>query len=203
MLDVKLAHRKVLRISGRERNSDHHRCRGNQAVCLCESDSSGRMIATPPAGKLAFRATELDHFEPVKQSICSQLLAGSQPSMDLLDIDRGGARNARALLQRSQPANRAGPTAEQVDQDRRIQENWHRSADALSVCRALSSHPPLRVDVPFMLDVSQSTDRAFDVVPAAVIVQRAPHGGGDERAPPTSAHALIEIPHDLVVEANV
>lgn len=54
-----------------------------------------------------------------------------------------------------------------------------------------------------MLDVSQSTRRAFDVIPAALIVERSPNGVGDERTSLTSAHASIEILHQLVFETYV
>lgn len=99
MLDVKLAHRKVLRVPGGKRNSDRYRRCGDQAVCLCECDPGGRVIASPPAGKLALRATDLDDFQPVKQSICRGPFIGAEASVDFLDVDRCGTRDAWVLPQ--------------------------------------------------------------------------------------------------------
>lgn len=125
VLEVELAHRKVLRVPGCKWNGARYRRCGDQAVCLCESDSPRRVLTSPPAGKLACTATDLDDLQPIEQSIRRGPLIDPEPSMDLLDVDRGGARDARVLPQRSQPFNRAGPTAEHVDEDRCIQENWH------------------------------------------------------------------------------
>jgi hypothetical protein len=85
----------------------------------------GRVLTAPPAGKLAFTATDLDDLQPTEQSIRRRPLIDPESSMDLLHIDRGGAWDARVLPERSQPFNRPGPTAEHVDEDRRIQKNWH------------------------------------------------------------------------------
>lgn len=54
-----------------------------------------------------------------------------------------------------------------------------------------------------MLGGLQRTQRVFDVVPAALVVERTPHGGGDERTSPTLANAFIQIVHDLIIETYV
>ncbi len=203
MLNVEPAHWKMLGVPGCEWQGEKHRRRGDQAVRLGERHPCGRMIPSPVAGKLALRAIDLDNAQPVKQSIRRRPLVGAEPSVDFLDVDRGGTRDARMLPQRSQPLNRPGSAAEYIDQDRRIQQDWHVSADAPGVSTALSANPVLWVGVPFVADVSQAPKRTFDVVPAPLVVQRASHRGCDERAAPTSSYAPIEIPHDLVIETNV
>lgn len=125
MLDVELAHRKVLRVPGCKRNANRGcRC-GNQAICLCERDSAVGVVASPLASELTFPATDLEDLEPVKQSVRCRAFIGPEPAMDFLDIDRGGAWNTGMLPQRPQALDGAGPTAEHVDQDRRIEENRH------------------------------------------------------------------------------
>ena len=54
-----------------------------------------------------------------------------------------------------------------------------------------------------MLGVGQRPDSGIDVLPATLVVKRAPNGGGDERAAPTPADPVVERAHDLVVQAYV
>ena len=90
MLEVELAHRKVLRVAGCERRGDRHGRCGDQAVGLREGDSGSRVIASPPASDLTLLTTDLEDPQPVEELICSGLLVGPKASMDLLHVDRGG-----------------------------------------------------------------------------------------------------------------
>lgn len=77
------------------------------------------------------------------------------------------------------------------------------STDAPGVSSTLGSHPLLRVDIPIVLAVLQSTYCALEVVPTTLIVKRATNCRGDEGASPPPAHPPIEILYEIVIEAYV
>jgi hypothetical protein len=115
VLEVNLAHRKIPRVPGCQRNRKDC-CGGrDQTVRLCERNSRGRVVASPSAGQLAVIAVDLDHPETIEEPVGSRRFLGPEPAMDFLDVDRGRARDARLAAQRPQPLYRARPAAEYVD----------------------------------------------------------------------------------------
>jgi hypothetical protein len=54
-----------------------------------------------------------------------------------------------------------------------------------------------------MSRLAQPTDGIFDVAPAALVVERAAHGRGDEHTALTAPDARVEIADELVIEAYV
>lgn len=54
-----------------------------------------------------------------------------------------------------------------------------------------------------MLGVGERAYGVFDVLPATLVVERAPNRRGDESAALTPPHPTVESTHDLVVQAYV
>lgn len=68
---------------------------------------------------------------------------------------------------------------------------------------ALRANPTPRVDIPSMTAVLDRSERRLDVVPAALILERTPHGLGDEGAATSASDPAVELRDQLVVEVYV
>jgi hypothetical protein len=71
------------------------------------------------------------------------------------------------------------------------------------VAVALRPDPAGGVAVPLVLASGEGPEAGFDVFPAALVLERAAHGLGDERAALPPPDAPVEACHDVVVEAYV
>ncbi len=72
--------------------------------------------------------------------------------------------------------------------------------DSLRVAVSLRSDPPAPVGVPLVAAVLDRTQGSFDLIPAAVILERSAHRLRDERAPTASAHLAVEACDHFLVE---
>ena len=75
--------------------------------------------------------------------------------------------------------------------------------DSLRVAVSLRSDPPAPVGVPLVAAVLDRTQGSFDLIPAAVILERSAHRLRDERAPTASAHLAVEACDHFLVEVYV
>ena len=78
-----------------------------------------------------------------------------------------------------------------------------RSAGAAPIGMALGSDPLGGIVIPVMAGAGQSAEGGLDVVPAGLVVERAPYQLGDEGAAPPATGAGIQLGDEVGLELNV
>jgi hypothetical protein len=78
-----------------------------------------------------------------------------------------------------------------------------RSAGAAPISMALGFDPLGGIVIPVMANAGQGAERRLDVVPAGLVVERAPDQLGDEGAAPPATGAGIQLGDEVGLELNV
>lgn len=202
MFDVELGHREVLWIARGQPRIDP--CRGcrYEAVRLAERDTPSSVISAPAPSQLALDPAERRQAQAAEEPHYESLLVLVCAAQHLLHIDSAYPRRLSGVAQ-AQHAPGGGKTAQCVDQDGRVEQQRQVSADATGVAVSLRLYPARGVAVPLVLASRESAEPGFDVLPAALVLERVADGLGDVRTAMPPPHASIKPLHELVIEAYV
>ena len=203
MLDGELAHRKIPRVAGREPTAERERCGRDEAVCLGERTAASRELAAPFAGLPALRHTERNGSQPLEERTSRSMLARLESPYRLLDVDRTHVGRVVRIAERLQTPSRIGTTAEEVDDDSRVEKYSGQLADTALMGAPLFANPSAGVFIPVVTTVSKRAQRRFDQLPAMIVVERSFDRIGNVGAAAPSPHTPIKLPHEIVSESYV
>lgn len=201
MVESKLGHRKVLRVSRRETCADADRGCGDQAVGLAERHTAGCEVATPTSGELSLLPTERRDAEPGQQAVDGGLLGRSASAPELFRV------HSADIGRRLYPSERAktlggSSSAQHVDEDGRVEKKRH-SADAALIGMPLTANPCRSIVVPAVALCCDRAKRRLDLVPPALVIERVTDRLGNEAAASPPADPSVELRHERLVEHNV
>jgi hypothetical protein len=202
VLNVELRHREVLWVPGREPYSHTNSGGGYQAIGLTEGYSPPRMVSAPTTRHLTLRTPHRCQTHALQEAQNDFLLVMEHPPHNLLDVDRTDPRGSRGVAQGSNSIG-GGTAAQHIDQHRRVEQQTQASADAAEVVVPLGSHPGGWVGVPLVLALRKRSEARFDVVPAALIVERLANRRRDKRAASPAPDAAVELIHQIVSQRYV
>jgi hypothetical protein len=201
VLDLQAGHREVLRISSRQLRPRRQGRGCYEAIGLDQSHSPRGEVAPPSAGQFALACGERNHPKSVEQTADRILFPRSGATPDLLDVDCADQRRrfrrahlAEALCRRS--------IAQHLDQHRGVEEQC-RSAHPALVSSPLGANPGGRILIPFVPLVIDRADRGEDVIPPTLLVERAPQHPRDERTSAPLSDPLVQLGHEIILEAYV
>jgi len=140
--------------------------------------------------------------ESAQESQDARLLLDVRASQHLVHVDSAYPRDFSGVQRLLYPL-RGGTLAQRVDQNGRVEQQRQSSADTARVAEALVMDPSSRIGVPIVTVTGEDPETRFDVFAAPCVVERAAQGVGDESAATASAHALVELFDELVIEAYV
>jgi hypothetical protein len=198
MLDGELAHREVLRIPGREPAARRAYRGRDETVGLCESPPALGEVAPPFACLPPLDGAQWHDPKAGEEGASLRLLATSEASNRLLDVDGTGARCISGAPELGQSPPRIGATTEEVDQDRRVEENRSQLPDTALVGVPLIMNPAAGILVPLMTAVGDRAERRFEQLPAVVVIKGALDRVRDVCATPAGADSAVELPDDVV-----
>ena len=203
MLYDENGHRKILRIPGRKPRA-YRDCRGrNKTVRLAQRDTSRGVVAAPLARAFALFETEGRYAEASEEPPDGCLLPAACATPQLFNVDRA---DIRGLRDRPKCTKAIGSlsSSKSVDQDGRIEkERRHVLADTAGISAPLMTYPLRGIGIPLVPVVRDLPERRHDVIPPALILQRAADGFRDERASLPPADPPVKLRDQSVVEANV
>ena len=202
MLNLQIIHRKVLWIAGDQPGIDAHGRRGDQAVTLTEGHPPAREIPSPASGAFALGSTERRQMKSAEKADHERLFPRVRATQHLIDIDGAYPRNSIRVAKLPQPSG-DGTGPQRIDQDGRVEQQRQPSADAAWIAVALGPHPSRGIGVPLVLAPGKRSQAGFDVIPAALFVERPPKCAADESATPSPSDALVQLLDEIVVQANV
>ena len=141
MLNVDFAHGEIVDIRRRECRTDTCSRSGNQTVSLVQGDAPHRIRPAPTARPHPLGRSQRREAQAIEQPSCRQLLAGAQPTPNLLDRDRTSPR-LRADASESDNTSRSRPTAKRIDEYGRIQQqaSHHQPERRRSPCLCRRTH---------------------------------------------------------------
>ena len=192
----------MLGVARRHSRADAHGGSRDQAVGLTQRDSPARVVSTPASRPLALCSTEGSNLKSAQEARNRRLLLAVSSTEHLLDVDRADPWHLRPISQTAEALG-GGEPSQRVDQDRRVEQQRQRLANAGGVTAALRRNPAGGIAIPFVLTTRESAEPCFDVLPAALILERSADRLADEHAPTSSADPLVELPHELVIQAYV
>ncbi len=179
VLDLELGHRKMLGIAGGQSCADAEGGRGDQAVGLVERDASPCVVSSPASGAFALTPSEWSEMKPLEKADGRRLVACGA-TQHLLDVHSAYPRRLTFSVQVLHPLA-GGPSSQHVDQNCRV-EQQQVLPDAPGIATALRCDPSSGIWIPLVLTVCKRADTRLDVIPAALIVERATDGLADECA---------------------
>jgi hypothetical protein len=203
VLDGQLAEGKVARVArGQARAGRESRGR-DEAVALAQGDSPSRILAAPPPRADSLRAAERRHPEAPHQTIGRVLLIRPQSAHQFLDVDRASKRYLVLALEFDQPRANGGCPTERVDENSRVEQDRHASAETPGVSVSLRLDPSRRIVVPLVTRSWNRPDGRLDERPTFLTLESCAYGRFDEPAASTAADPLIESCHEVPVEMDV
>jgi hypothetical protein len=114
-LNFQLAHRKVLRIAGRQRYPEGDGRGSDQTVRLRQRHARRRMIASPVAGLNALDPSDRRYTQPIEEADRSNAFAIAQTPMDLLDTDRRCKWHVSMAAKRYESLDRSRSASQHID----------------------------------------------------------------------------------------
>jgi hypothetical protein len=121
----------------------------------------------------------------------------------LLDVDGARVRRVLRPAERSQATARVRASAQQVDQDGRVEQNGCQLPDAALVGAPLLAHPLAGVLVPPVTAFGDRAERGLEQPPAVIVVQSALDRLRNVGASAASADPAVELADERVVERYV
>ena len=112
-------------------------------------------------------------------------------------------RAVASLSQGPEARRRPLPAPQQIDHHGGVQEDRAHSADPAGVGTPLLPDPGCGIPVPLVPSVGHRPEGGLDQLPAPLVVERLPHGAGDERTASPRPDPPVELANQLVAEANV
>jgi hypothetical protein len=203
VLNNELAHREIPRIAGREPAAERERGGCYEAVRLRKRTAAANGLAPPLSGLPAFSRAQRNDSKALEERTSRAVLARLESANRLLDIDGARVRRVLRPAERSQAPARLGASAQQVDQDGRVEQNGCQLPDAALVGAPLLAHPLAGVLVPLVTAFGDRAERGLEQPPAVIIVQGALDRLRDVRASAASADTAVELADELVVERYV
>jgi hypothetical protein len=142
VLNFKLAHREVLRVSGRQRHADGHGRRSDQTVRLRKRHARRRMIASPIAGPDPLEAADRRDAQPVEKAGRRNAFGIAQAAMNLLDADRRREWHVSMPAKRCESLDGSPAAPQQIDQHRGVEQDAHAyPTRRTSAVRCSRTHP--------------------------------------------------------------
>ena len=203
MLDRDVAHREIPRIAGCEPAAKRERSGSYEAVRLRECAATARELAPPVTSLPAFFIPQRCDSKPGKKCASRPMLALPESPNRLLNVHGAGVRSVSSTAQGVQAPARLGTAAEEVDEDRRVEENRRQLPDTALIGAPLLANPSGGILVPLVTGVGNSAHGRFEQLPAVIVVQRLLDRARDVRAPAASADAPVELADEIVAEGYV
>lgn len=203
VLDVEFAHREISWVTGCEPAAERERRRRDETVRLRQRAAASGELAPPLSRLPAFGGSKRRDSKAGKERASLPVLARPQPSNRLLDVDRTRVWRVPRIAERQEPPARVRATAEEVDQDGRVEKDRRQLPDAALISVPLVANPRAGIVVPFVTAVRDCAERRLEQLPAVIVVQRTLDRARDVRAPATSTHPSIKVPDDVVAKSYV
>lgn len=159
MLDRKLGHRKIARVSGRQAGADRDRSGGDQAIGLGKRAPAGGECAAPLTRAPALHLGQGNQSQAGEEPFRGVPFRRRESTHRLLDIDGTHVRTVAGAVEIGQPTARLRSTAEQIDDHGRVEQDRGHSTDPLGVRASLAADPPGRIGVPLVAAVLDRAER--------------------------------------------
>src|SRR5581483_6846658 len=130
------------------------------------------------------------------------LCRATRATPKLVDVDGADERREADSPQDANPSTRRSAT-EGVDEYGRVEEDRCHLTHASRVKPPLRADPLRRGHSPVAAVIRDRSDGREDVVPAPLVLERAPDGVGDEGAPLAFPDASVHGLHELRIKAYV
>jgi hypothetical protein len=203
VFDGELTHREVPRVTGCEAASDRQ-CGGRyETVGLRKGSTASSVFAPPVTCTPTLGRTKRRYAQTVEQRTRWTRFAWLEPPNGLFDVDCADVRRVVRGAQGRQPPQRTDATAQQVDDDGRVQQDRSQLPDTAFVRPPLLVHPSGGIVVPLVAAVRDAAERRLDQFPAVIVVERPLHRGCDVSAATTSPDAPIQLVDETLFEGNV
>ncbi len=201
MLDIELGHGEVFGVAGGQAGVDAHDGRGYEAVALAERYAPPCIVTAPASSALTLPLSEWSEMKPLEKADRRRLVMCCRAAHNLLDIHSAYPWRLTFSVQVSHQLA-GGPSSQYVDQNCRV-EQQQALPDTRGIATALRRDPSSGIWIPLVLTVCKRADTGFDVLPAALIVERTTDGLADERAATASPNTLVELLDEVVIEPYV
>src|SRR3989442_349674 len=142
MLDGNGPHGKIPRIARCKPTAKRERGRGDEAVRLRKCAAASREFTSPLSGLPSFYRAQRGDSKPRKERTSRRESRGSESTNRPLDVNGAHAGSVPGTAEGMQPSRRLRSAAEEVDEDRRVEEDRRHLPDAALVGTPLLANPP-------------------------------------------------------------